>query len=569
MQAIKCVTPIKLMQYIHLASLYERLESTSKKLEKRDILAEFYSKCNDLDLYIVVLMSMGEVFPSGEQDLGVAGRLMQRIISKSCGIVEKDMMRKFKETGDLGLTAEQFILKKRQPSLASKDLTVQKVFDNLRKLPEISGTGSVERKIALVSELLVFAGPKEARYIVRTILGDMRIGVAAGIVRDAIAMAFEKDKKEVESAYDFTGDFGSVAQMARKGKFTAEMQLFTPVRVMLADHAKNLEEALEKFKDPLVDYYAPTRVEWKYDGFRIQCHKDGNKVKIFSRRLDDVTNQFPDIVLMVKENVTAKRCIIEGEAVAIDTKGSPLAFQSLSRRIQRKYEIEKMVKEIPVQVNLFDLIYFDGENWMDRPLKERWQKLKEIVVKNESFMLAQYIETENPKEAVIFYREAIEKGQEGVIVKNLDAKYQPGKRVGYWLKVKEILEPLDLVVTGAEWGEGKRAKWLGSLILAAKKGDEFVETGRMASGLTEQQMEDLTKEIKPLIISEEGKIVKIKPKIVLEIGYEEIQRSPKYPSGYALRFPRLLRIRDDKLPRDVNTVKEIEKLFGMQRGRKK
>ncbi|MDI6721068.1 MAG: DNA ligase, partial [Candidatus Aenigmarchaeota archaeon] len=177
---------------------------------------------------------------------------------------------------------------------------------------------------------------------------------------------------------------------------------------------------------------------------------------------------------------------------------------------------------------------------------------------------ADHIETKDFEKADAFYQKSIEQGQEGVIVKNLSAKYQPGKRVGYWLKVKEILEPLDLVITGAEWGEGKRAKWLGSLILAARHGEKFLETGRMASGLTEEQMGDLTRILKDLIISEEEKIVKIKPKIVLEIGYEEIQRSPKYPTGYALRFPRLLRIRDDKRPEDINTIKDIERLFRQQ-----
>ncbi len=543
------------MRYSELAGLYEKLESTPKKLEKRDILAEFYRKCGD-DLYSVVLLSMGEVFPSSEQELGIARGLMQRIIAKSCGISEHDLAKKFKETGDLGLTAEHFIMAKKQSSLGRKELTVGKVFDSLRRLPDIDGAGSQERKISLVSELLVFAGPNEAKYIVRTILGDMRIGVAAGIVRDAIAAAFGKDKKEVESAYDVTGDYGSVAQMAKRGTFTAELEIFRPVRVMLADHAKDLKEAMESFEEPAV--------EWKYDGFRIAVHKDGSKIKIFSRRLDDVTRQFPDIVSMVKENVNAKKCVIEGEAVAVDTKGNPLPFQSLSRRIQRKHEIEKMVKSIPVQVNMFDVIYYNG-SWMEKPLKERWQKLKEITKETKSFRLADHIETKDHGKADAFYRKALAAGQEGVIVKNLRAKYQPGKRVGYWLKVKEIMEPLDLVVTGAEWGEGKRARWMGSLILAARQGDEFVETGRMASGLTEAQMDDLTKELKPLILGEDGKVVKLKPKIVVEVGYEEIQKSPKYPSGYALRFPKLLRLRPDKSPNDANTIKDVEKIYMQQK----
>ncbi|MDI6721069.1 MAG: ATP-dependent DNA ligase, partial [Candidatus Aenigmarchaeota archaeon] len=367
------------MRYRELADLYEKLEGTAKKLEKRDKLADFYKRCREEELYSIVLLSMGEVFPSGEQDLGIAREMIRRVLAKALGVSGDDVLKKFKETGDLGLTAEFFIKAKKQATLAKKELTVEKVFENLRRLPEISGAGSQDRKISLVSELLISASSKEAKYIVRTVLGDMRIGVAAGIVRDAIAIAFEKDAKEVESSFDVTGDYGEVARMAKKGKFTAEVELFRPVRVMLADRAKDLKEALEKFEEPAI--------EWKYDGFRIAAHKDGNKIKIFSRRLDNVTNQFPDIVSYVKENVNAKKCIIEGEALAIDPKGNPLPFQSLSRRIQRKYDIEKMVREIPVQVNLFDLIYFNG-SWMEKPLKERWKKLKEITREAKNFRLA-------------------------------------------------------------------------------------------------------------------------------------------------------------------------------------
>ncbi len=545
------------MRYAELVKCYEKLEATPKKLEKRDILSELYKHSNNLE--IVVPLSMGVIFPAGEQELGIAREMLRRIIAKTYGVSEGAVIKKFKETGDLGLTAEFFASHRKQTALGRRDLTVQHVFDNLRKLPGISGKGSQARKIALVSELLSHATPREARYIVRTVLGDMRVGVAAGIVRDAIAKAFDKEAKEVEHVFNIVGDYGAVAEMAKKGKLKAELAVGRPVRVMLADRASGLKEAMEEFEHPAI--------EFKYDGFRLQGHKSGNQIKIFSRRMEDVTHQFPDIVEWIKEGVKAKECIIEGEALAIKD-GKPQPFQLLSRRIQRKYDIERMVKEIPVQVNLFDLLYCNGENYMQRPLKERWGKLKQIIKESKSFRLADHIETKEFDEANKFYKSALKAAQEGVIVKNLDALYQPGKRVGYWLKIKEILEPLDLVVVGAEWGEGKRAKWLGSMILAAKKGSAFVETGRMASGLTEEQMEELTKKLKPLIIEESGKIIKVMPKIVLEIGYEEIQKSPKYPSGYALRFPRLLRLRDEKTPKDANTVKDIEKFFKLQRRRK-
>ena len=555
------------MLYQILADYYERLEATSKKLEKRDILAELYRKSGE-DLAKVVLLSSGTVFPVGEP-LGIAREMMRRIITKTYGAPEGDVIKKFKKTGDLGLAAEFFAEHRKQRLLGKKELTIKHVFENLRRLPEITGAGSQERKIALVSELLSHSSPKEARYIVRTILGDMRIGVAAGIVRDAIAKTFDKNAKEIEHVYDVLGDYGRVAEMARKGMLKAEIQLGNPIRVMLAGRAPDLKTAMDEFENPAL--------EFKYDGFRVAVHKDNNDIKIFSRRLEDVTNQFPDIVQWSKEDIKAKTCIVEGEALAINAKTEkPKPFQVLSRRIQRKYEIEKMVKEIPVQVNLFDLIYFNGESWMKRPLKERWKKLGEIIKETKRFGLANHIETKDFNRANEFYKSALNAGQEGVIVKNLDAHYQPGRRVGYWLKVKEILEPLDLVVTGAEWGEGKRAKWLGSFILAAydPKTGRFLETGRMASGLIEKEgekdlptMEELTKRLKDLIISEEGKIVKVKPEIVVEVGYEEIQKSPKYPTGYALRFPRILRLRPDRSANDCATLKEIDKLYKLQRGR--
>ncbi len=555
------------MKYSVLASFYERLEATAKKLEKRDTLAGLYKQC-DRDLARVVLLSSGTVFIAGEQELGIAGEMMRRVIVKAYGASENDVVKKFKETGDLGSTAEFFSKNRKQRSLAKHELTVEHVFESLRKLPDITGAGSQERKIALVNELLSHASPLEARYVVRTILGDMRIGVAAGIVRDAIAKAFGKDVKEIEHVYDIIGDYGQIAEMARLGKLKAEIRLGRPIRVMLADRAPDLKTAMEEFENPALEY--------KYDGFRIAVHKDGNDIKIFSRRLEDVTRQFPDIAEWGRENIRARNCIIEGEALAIKDD-RPQPFQTLSRRIQRKYDIEKMVKEIPVQVNLFDLIYHNGGSWMKKPLKERWKKLGEIIKQAKRFRLADHIETKDFKEANAFYKKALGIGQEGVIVKNLDAHYQPGRRVGYWLKVKEILEPLDLVVTGAEWGEGKRTKYLGSLILAAyePKTESFWETGRMASGLIEKAgakelptMEELTARLKKLIVSEEGKIIKVKPEIVVEVAYEEIQRSPKYPTGYALRFPRILRIRDEKTPKDANTVRDIEKLFSMQKRRR-
>jgi DNA ligase-1 len=550
------------MKFSELVNLYKNLESTAKKLEKADILAKFYSKCTDDELYRAVVLSMGQVFPGGEEELGVANEMMKRMIMKATGTGEKEVVNTFKSTGDLGLTAERLMEKRKQRSLGKKELTLDLVFDNLRKLPQLGGKGSQEKKIDLIVELLSSASPAEAKYIVRITLGQMRTGVAAGLVRDAIALAFGQDKKGIEHMYNLSGDYGLVAEKAKKGITRTDIQMSRPITVMLAERSSGLEDAMKSFKS--------TALEKKYDGFRVQIHKEGSSIKIFSRRMEDVTRQFPDIVLWAKQ-LKPEECIVDGEAVAYDTnRKKTLPFQQLSRRIQRKYDIEKMVKEIPIQVNLFDVLYADGENFMDKPLYDRWKKLKSIVKQNEKIKLAEHTETNDFGEAKKFYEKALAAGEEGIIVKNMDAHYQPGRRVGYWLKVKPIMEPLDLVVVGAEWGEGKRANWLSSMILAARDGDNLAETGRMASGFTEEQLEELTKKLKNLIIETEGKVVKVKPEIVVEIGYEEIQKSPKYPSGYALRFPRLLRIRSstEKGPRDADTVKTIKKLYKMQRGKK-
>ncbi|MBI3190296.1 ATP-dependent DNA ligase [archaeon] len=550
------------MQFAELVRLYKNLEGTTKKLEKTKILAGFYRDCGD-DLYKAVVLSMGTVYQKGEQELGVAGEMVKRIIGKVTGNNDKDVVETFKKTGDLGLTAEYLMKHRKQKPLARKDLSVDMVFDNLRKLPDISGSGSQEKKIDLVGELLSSSTPEESIYIVRITLGQMRTGVAAGLVRDAIASAFNQEKKEIEHMFNLLGDYGLVAERAKTGKLKTEIHIGRPINVMLAERGgSDVKAAIETFKN--------AAVEKKYDGFRTEIHKNGNEIKVFSRRLEDVTRQFPDIVKMAQNSIKAKKCIIDGETLAVNSKGKPMPFQHLSRRIQRKYDIEKTVKEIPIQVNLFDVIYLEGENCMNLPLRERWLMLKKIVKETENFKLAEHLETNDVKEAEKFYQNALRAGEEGIIVKNMDAHYQPGRRVGFWLKVKPIMEPLDLIVTGAEWGEGKRANWFSSVLLACRNGSKLLETGKMASGFTEDQLEELTKKLKGLIVETHGKEVKVKPEVVIEIGYEEIQESSKYPSGYALRFPRLLRLREEeKTVKDIDTVQTIKKLYDMQRGRKK
>ena len=485
-------------------------------------------------------------------------------------------MKLFKKTGDLGSTIEELSKKKRQSTLGKKELTVEKVFENMQLIAGQEGKGSQERKLNLVTELLSQAGPKDACYIVRTILSQLRIGVAEGIVRDSISEAFEVSSESVENAWFLNPDYGEIARIAKeKGEKVlnkVRIEIGRPIKVQLAEKAPSLEDALNSFDEPALEY--------KYDGARMLIHKKNDNIMIFTRRLENITKAFPDVVEICKKSLKAKECILDGEGLAIDKKtGKPMPFQKLSQRIKRKYDIKEIAKEIPIELNLFDVIYLDGKAFFDTNLRERRKKLSKIVKEVPGkIQLAKQLVTKDIKKAEKFYKEALNAGQEGLIVKNLEAKYQPGRRVaGGWLKVKPTLESLDLVITGATWGTGKRAGWLGSYILACRDPNtgDFLDCGMLGSGLKEKKtekeditLEDLTNQLKPYIESEKGNEVRISPKVVVEVAYEEIQRSPTYSSGYALRFPRLLRVRTDKGPEEADDLDRVEKIFKIQKGKK-
>jgi len=318
----------------------------------------------------------------------------------------------------------------------------------------------------------------------------------------------------------------------------------------------------------VIDKFGKVAIEYKYDGMRAEVHKKGNEIWVFTRRLENVTKQFPDLVELCKKCLKPKECVVEGEVLAIDPKtGYPLPFQILSQRIHRKYNIDEMVKKIPIQMNLFDIVYLEGKMLFDKVFTERRKLLeKSVKVIPGKFQLAKQIVTDDLKKAEEFYKEALEAKQEGVFIKVLDSKYVFGRHVGGWYKIKPIMETLDLVIVAATWGEGKRSHWLSSYVLACRDPDtgEFLTCGMMGTGLTEEMFQTMTDTLKPLIVEEKGKEVKVKPKIVVEVAYQEIQKSPTYSSGYALRFPRLIRIREDKGPEEADTIERLINLYKSQ-----
>ena len=560
------------MEYSELVRVYFELEKTTKKLEKTEIIAEFLKHINKEEIRNIVYLLGGKVFPEyDERKIGMSFRLVLKVIANSSGNSVNDVEKLWKDLGDLGKVAEQLMKKRKQMTLTRSELTIKKVIENIRKLAEFTGEGTVDRKINLIVELLNSSNAEESRFIIATILEELRVGVSTGIIRDALAKLFNIDVEEIEKAYNLTTDYGEVAELLKehgvKSLEKISLKPGIPIKSMLSVIAENIEEAFEALGKP-------AQFEFKLDGFRVSIHKDKD-IKIFTRNLEDVTKQFPDIVKFVKENVKAKNFILDCEAVTYDKKTKEhLPFQTISQRIKRKYDIYEMVEKFPVELNVFDVIYSNGRSLINEPLSKRREILESIIKQiHGKIVLTKKLVTDDEKKAKKFFEESLKNGNEGVMIKNINSNYVSGRYVNGWMKLKNILEPLDLVVVRAEYGNGKRVKWITSYTIACKSGNELLEVGKVSTGVKEKgeglTYNEMTKMLKPLIVKEDGKEVTVKPKIIIEVGYEEIQKSPSYTSGFALRFPRILRYRgNEKTLAEINTIKDVEKIYNSQRGKK-
>jgi len=583
------------MQYSKLVGVYEKLESASKRLEKTFLISELLKNVPESEIQHIVLLLQGKIFPIwDESKIGVAARLILKAINVATGISVDEVEGEWKKTGDLGETAQNLIKRKKQQTLFSGSLSVKKVFDNLQRLPSVDGMGAVEKKIGLIAELLTSAKPVEAKYIVRTVLEELRVGVASGTLRDSIVWAYfekqagftynEKEKSIdvkdrekfnyyadiVQNAFDVTNDFSEVAKAAAKGeKAVSSMEIIVgnPIKVMLAPKAAGIADAFERVGKP-------AQAEYKYDGFRIIAHKTEKGIILFTRRLENVTKQFPELVSYIKQHIKAKNFIIDSEAVGFNPKTLKyLPFQSVSQRIKRKYDIDEVAEKFPVEMNIFDIMYCNGKNLLKTPFIERRKILEKIVKQvSKKIVLAKKLVSSDEKEIEEFYKDSISEGNEGLMMKSLDAPYKPGTRVGHMVKIKDEQKEIDVVIIGAEWGEGKRATWLSSFLIACiDENGEYVSIGKVGTGIKEKSeagvsFHELTELLRPLITSEKGREVVVKPKIVVEVTYEEIQKSPTYSSGFALRFPRVRRLRHmERRHDDIINLDELKDLYNSQK----
>ncbi|MEM2107936.1 MAG: ATP-dependent DNA ligase, partial [Candidatus Bathyarchaeia archaeon] len=540
----------------------------------------------------VVYLTQGKLYPDFVGlEIGVAERLAIKALARAAGRKESEIEEDLKKSGDIGETAQNFIAKKRQVTFFQKPLTVQRVYETLDKMAKTTGSGAVDTKMALLAGLLSDATPKEAKYIMRTVTGNLRLGIADMTVLDALAIAYGggKEARELtERAYNISSDLGRVAQVLAErgleGIKQFQVIVFEPIRPMLAERLSSPEEILEKLGGKCV-------AEYKYDGERVQAHKKGDEVVLYSRRLENISDQYPDAIALVREHVKAKEAILEAECVAVDLDtGEMRPFQELMHR-RRKYEIEHAMEQYPVSLFMFDALYVDGKDLTLESYPVRRKALEKVLKESDRVKAAKHILTSNAAELEAFFEEAIAEGCEGLICKSVekDSVYQAGARGWLWIKYKrdyksEMTDTVDLVVVGAFHGRGKRAGTYGALLLAAYNSemDTFETVTKCGTGFTDKDLAELPEMLRKHVIPRKHSRVQstleadvwFEPKLVLEILGAEITLSPIHTcamdsirkgSGLAIRFPRFTgKYRADKAAEDATTSSEIVEMYRNQ-----
>ncbi len=554
-------------KFIEIAELCDKIAKINERNVKISLVSNFIKEISPDEVDIAVRLIIGKIFPEwSDYRLEISWSTIIKLIKRITKATNKDILEEFSKTGDPGEMTQVLMEKKgiiKQATLmtlSQPELTIIDVYRTLEKIARIKGEGSRERKEILLENLLRLTKPLEAKYIVKVILGEMRHGFNEGLMEEAIAKAFRVPIDLVRKANMMIGDIGEVARIALlkgyEGLKKIKMRLFHPIKPMLAQQVENIFEALK-------EHGGKSAFEFKLDGVRVQIHKKDSKVRIFSRRLTDITESLPEIVDLVRKEIIADEVIVEGEVIAIGKDKRPLPFQYLMRRFKRARNLSKVIKEIPADLYLFDCLYVDGELLIDSKYVDRWNILEKI---HGRIKLVPRSITSDPNEAQKFFDLARKEGHEGLMAKKLDSEYTPGNRGKKWLKIKLILSTLDLVIVAADWGYGRRKNWLSDYYLAARdeKTGKFYVIGKTFKGLTDEEFEEITQRLLKLKIGEKGRTVYVKPEIVVEVSFDEIQKSPKYESGYALRFARIIKIRYDKSPEEADTLNTVRELYEKQ-----
>ncbi len=579
------------MKFSIISDALQKMEETSKRLELTDILVKLIQEIPEDVISKAIYLIQGKLRPNFEGvELGIAEKLVMRAMSKSSGIPLKNIEQDYNKGGDLGQTAENILREKIQTTFTSETITLEKVYETLFKIAKLEGKGSQEMKMRYVSSMLNDATPQEAKFILKILLGTLRLGIAENTVMDALAIAFtgKKENREViENAYNVSSDLGKVAEVLSVDGIDQikrfQIKLFSPIRPMLADRIKSEEDTVKKFQEEFA-------AEFKLDGERAQIHKQKDRIMIFSRSLENITSYYPDIVEKISERIVAENVILEAEVVAMNSNsGDFLPFQELMHR-RRKYEIDEAVAKYPITVNFFDILFSDEKNCMDMKYLER-RKLLEKIIKQDNFArLIPMSVIESEEQILEVLENSINSGCEGLMLKHLDSTYRAGIRGSNWLKLKreyqnELGDSLDLVVVGAFFGKGRRTGKYGTLLLATYNDEEdtFPSICKVGTGFTDESLDQLyqilspkvTLKKNPRIVSEMEADVWFEPELVIEIVASEITQSPihktaldkiKENAGLALRFPKFTgKIRTEKNSEDASTDEEVIALFKVQK----
>ena len=537
---------------------------------KVNILSDYLYSLNDDEesLPIAVLFFAGRIFPQGSKFvMNIGYSSIIQVLSEIATLDSNQIQKIYLEHGDMGALSEYAVSIKNVISLFQQQpLTLLSAYGRLKDIADTIGSGSGKDKRNILKGLLIDSLPHEAKYLIKIISGEMRIGLTEGLVEIAVSKVFRRDLKDVRDSMLVSGDISKVVLLAKRNLLhTTLLKPLTPISYMLADVMFTAEEIINYYQKPLI-------CEFKYDGIRAQMHRSGKQIRLFSRNLSDVTNAFPELAnaaMNVKHSLSLWDIdfILDGEVMAFQN-GKPLHFQELQKRIHKKNLTKQTMTETPIVYVVFDIMYFNGESLIKNPIKERKEILSSISF-GEPIINSAYKIVNSEEEIIAMFEKSRDIGHEGLVLKDPESHYHPGKRGRYWLKLKKELDTIDAVIVIAEYGHGKRAGVLSDYTFAVKDDDnnsvsKLRTIGKAYSGLTDDEIHQMTKRLKKIMIKDEGIRIIVKPEIILEVAFDSIQKSSRHDSGFALRFPRIKNIREDKGVSDIDSLQKVKQIYEKQ-----
>jgi DNA ligase-1 len=538
-----------------LADCLERVRGTSSKTLKVEAISSYLRGIGPEDAEVAARLATGRTSERGSRDeVQVGYSTLIGILEEVCEVSPREISRTYLKHGDLGEVAEEMLRRKRATTLFSERLSLGSLEEAFSAMRRAKGKGAAASRRAVAKSLLLRATPMEGKYLVKAMTGEMRTGVVQGLMEEAVAEAYSVPSDVVARAHMLLGDVGLLAKRAALGELgDVRMTQFRPVNFMLAEPMGSPKELAEHFGKEVF-------AEYKYDGVRAQVHKLGGDVRIYSRRLEEITPSFPEVVAGAAP--IGHDFVLDGEIVPF-SDGRPLPFQLLQRRLRRIRNFREAAELAPVQYFVFDLLLVDGEELYDLPLTERSRRL-DSMLSGAAMVRAERTTARSADDFALCFRRSRDLGYEGLVVKDPDSRYTMGRRGAGWVKLKEELDTIDAVIVAAEYGHGRRVGVISDYTFAVRDGNGLKVIGKAYSGLTDEEIAVMTERLKRITLEDQGYRRTVRPEVVIEVAFDSIQKSARHDSGYALRFPRIKRIRDDKSLEDIDSIDKVARIFESQ-----